>query len=100
MPSTANTLLALVIASLGIIGIILSFLVPDRRNSRIAVFLSILVIGVGGYEFVSQAVRQFMWQKKLDEIRKQQTVNLDQLRSRLQQGQNAAPTPGVPVQKK
>jgi uncharacterized membrane protein len=91
MPSTASSLLALTIVSLGVLGIILSFLVPDRKNSRVAVVLSLLIIFVGGYEFVAQAVRQYMWQKKLDEIRQQQAVNLDQLKSRLQQGQSGSP---------
>ena len=97
MPSTASSLLALTIVSLGVLGIILSFLVPDRKNSKIAVLLSLVIILVGGYEFVAQAVRQYMWQKKLDEIRQQQAVNLDQLRARLQQGQSGTPaTPGNP----
>ncbi len=96
MPSTANSLLSLIIVSLGFLGIILSFLVPERKNSRIAVFLSLIVVAVGGYEFVSQTVRQFLWQKKLDEIRKQQTVNLDQLRQRLRQGDSGTTaTPGA-----
>ena len=95
MPSTSSSLLALVIIALGMLGIILSFLVPDQKNSRMAMFLSLVIIGVGGYEFASQAVRQYMWQKKLDEIRKQQAVNLDQLRQRLQQGQGGA----APAQK-
>ncbi len=102
MPSTSSSLLALTIISLGVLGIILSFLVPDRKNSRIAVFLSLIIVGVGGYEFATQAIRQYMWQKKLDEIRKQQAANLDQLRARLQQGQQGggqqAPASAAPAQ--
>jgi hypothetical protein len=95
MSLTANSLLALTIVSLGILGVILSFLVPDTKRSRIALFLSFVIIGVGALEFVSQAVRQYMWQRKLDEIRKQQAVNLDQLKQRLQQGEGGATnTPG------
>jgi hypothetical protein len=96
MPSTASSLLALTIVSLGILGIILSFLVPDPKNSKIAIFLSLVIVGVGGYEFATQAVRQYMWQKKLDEIRQQQAVNLDQLKQRLQQGQTAHGKPVTP----
>ena len=95
MPSTSSSLLALTIISLGVLGIILSFLVPDRGNSRIAIFLSLVIIGVGGYEFTTQAIRQYMWQKKLDEIRKQQAANLDQLRQRLQQRPQAGGQPAA-----
>jgi len=93
MPSTANSLLALTIVSLGILGIILSFLVPDAKKSRLAFMLSVLVVGVGGYEFIYQAVRQFVWQRKLDEIRKQQSLNIDQLKERLRQGESSSPAP-------
>ena len=101
MPSTANSLLALIIVSSGVLGIILSFLVPDRKNSRISMFLSLVIVAVGGYQFVSQAIRQYQWQKKLDEIRRQQAVSLDQLRQRLRQGDNgqAAPAAGAATRK-
>ena len=99
MPSTSSSLLALVIVSLGLIGIILSFLVPEPRNSRIAVVLSLLMIGAGGYQFATQAIRQYEWQKKLDEIRSQQAANLQQLKTRLQQGQTGAPMTPAAVKK-
>src|SRR5262245_54246830 len=80
MADASNTLLALILVGLGIVSIILSFLVPDRKKSLISLVLGGVVVFVGLIQFVSQSVTQYKWKRRLSDLREQRQVDLDKLR--------------------
>jgi hypothetical protein len=80
MTGASNTLLALILASLGILGVILSFLVPDRKKSFISLVLAGIVVLIGLVQVVSQSVSDYRWRRRLSDLREQRQVDLDKLR--------------------
>jgi hypothetical protein len=80
MAGASNSLLALILIALGIVGVILSFLVPDRKKSLISLVLAGIVIFVGLIQFVTQSVSDFRWRRRLADLREQRQVDLDKLR--------------------
>jgi hypothetical protein len=91
MPVTANNMMGLVILSLGILGIIISFLITDRKRYLIAMALSLLVVLTGGYQYVSTGIRQWQTSRKIANLQKQQRLNLEALQERLRQAQTQTP---------
>jgi hypothetical protein len=80
MTGASNTLLALILVALGIVGLILSFLVPDRKKSFLSLILAGAVIFVGLIQVVSQSVSDYRWRRRLTDLREQRQVDLDKLR--------------------
>ena len=91
MPVTANNMMGLVILSLGILGIIVSFLITDRKRYLIGMALSLLVVLTGGYQYVSTGIRQWQTSRKIANLQKQQRLNLEALQDRLRQAQTQTP---------
>ncbi len=80
MTGASNTLLALILAALGIVGVILSFLVPDRKKSFLSLILAGVVVLIGLVQVVSQSVSDYKWRRRLTDLREQRQVDLDKLR--------------------
>jgi uncharacterized membrane protein YqjE len=80
MSPASNTLLALILVALGIIGIILSFLVPDRKKSFISLVMAGVVAAVGVIYFAAQSVSDFRWRRRLSDLREQRQIDLDKLK--------------------
>jgi hypothetical protein len=80
MTGASNTLLALILAALGIVGVILSFLVPDRKKSFISLIMAGVVVLIGLVQVVSQSVSDYRWRRRLTDLREQRQVDLDKLR--------------------
>jgi hypothetical protein len=80
MTGASNTLLALILVALGIVGLILSFLVPDRKKSFLSLILAGVVVFVGLIQVVSQSVSDYRWRRRLTDLREQRQVDLDKLR--------------------
>jgi hypothetical protein len=100
-------MMGLVILSLGILGIIISFLIADRKKYLVAMVLSLLVVATGGYQYVSTGIRQWQTSRKIASLQKQQRMNLEALQERLRQAQNQTPVerpgqkpPAAPAAKK
>ncbi len=89
MPISASYLTGFVILSLGILGIIISFLITDRRKYIIALSLSGLVVFVGAYHYVSSGLRQWQTSRRIARLQKQQRLNLEALQERMRQAQPA-----------
>lgn len=83
MTPATGTLIPLVIISIGFIGIILSFLVPDRKKYVVSLILSGLIIGAGIFGLGSQSISRYQWNKRLRELQKDRQVDLEELRQRL-----------------
>ena len=96
MPLGASNMLGLVIVSLGILGIIISFLITDRKKYMIALVLSSLIIVTGFVQYMKSGVRQWKTTRKIANLQKQQRVNLQALQERLKKAQerSRAQTPG------
>jgi len=95
--TASNTLLALIIVSLGLLGIILSFLVVEKKKANIALVLSGVIIFVGLIQFGSQWIARFRWERRMSALRSEGNFDIDKLKERLKQpgmsetGQPAAP---------
>lgn len=99
MTPAANTLLPLIIISLGLLGVILSFLVPDRKKANISLGLAGLIIISGVIGLGSQSIARFRWNQRMKEIQRDRQTDLDTLRQRMKD-KVAEAEPAAPVKKK
>lgn len=83
MSLAANTMLPFVIISLGILGIILSFLVPDRKKATISLVLAGLIILIGVIQLGSESITRYRWNQRMKEIQRDRQTDLDELRQRM-----------------
>jgi hypothetical protein len=96
MTPAANTLLPLMIISLGLLGVILSFLVPDRRKYMISLGLAGLIIFTGVIQLGSQSLTRFRLNRRMQAIQRERQQDLEEIRKRLQEQsatKSAAPAP-------
>lgn len=85
MLPASNTLLALLVVSMGLIGVILSFIVPDRKKSLISLVLSGIIVVSGFYHMMSHFVTEYRWNKRMQEIQKESQADLEELRKQMEQ---------------
>ena len=85
MTPAANTLLSLIVVSLGFIAIILSFLVPDRKKSFISLLLAGIIVLAGLIQFGSQSLSAYRWNKRMKDIEHDRRVDLEELRQKLKE---------------
>ena len=85
MITASGTLLALIIVSLGILGIILSFLVVDRKKSLISLGLAGLIIVTGLFQLGSQSFSRFRFNQRIRELQRDRSADFDQLRQQLRE---------------
>ncbi len=95
MSPVANTLLALILIALGVIGVILSFLVPDRKKSLISLGLAVAIIIVGGIQWGANTFARIRLDYRMRELQKERQVDLDALRQKLKEQAGAAPAAGA-----
>ncbi len=101
MTGASNSLLALILVALGIVGVILSFLVPDRKKSFISFIMAGLVVLVGLVQFVGQSVSDYRWRRRLTDLREQRQVELDKVRDEFKaRAAQTAPAGAVAPKKK
>jgi hypothetical protein len=96
MTPAANTLLPLIIVSLGLLGVILAFLVPDRKKYLISLSLAGLIVFTGVVQLASQSISRFRLNRRMAAIQRERAQDLEDIRKRLQeqQGTNAKPGQG------
>ncbi len=100
MPISGSNVFGLMILSLGILGIIVSFLITDRKKYLIALSLAALVVLMGTYEYVGTGLRQWQAAHRIAKLQEQQRQNLQALQERLRQTQSQAvhtPAPKEPT---
>jgi hypothetical protein len=80
---------------MGMLGIILSFLVPDRKKSFISLIMAGVIILTGLIQLSSQSITRFRWNQRMKEMR-ERPVDFDALRQRMQTpGANAPAAPAA-----
>ncbi len=98
MSPAVNSILSLNLIALGILGIILSFLVPDAKKSMIALVLGGLIILTGLFQFGSQSFMQFRMNQRMREIQKEQQASFEELRQKLKDNaEQTGPAAGAPA---
>ena len=96
MSPASNTLLSLILIALGCIGVTLSFLVPDKKKSLIALGMAVGIIIVGGLQWGAQSISRFQLERRMKEIQRDRQVDLDALRQKLKDQAQAAPAAKKP----
>jgi len=91
MTPAANTLLPLMIIALGLLGVILSFLVPDRKKSIISLSLAGLIIVTGLFQLGSQSITRWRLNRRMASIQRERQQDLEDIRKRLQDQSTTAP---------
>ena len=97
MSPFGSSALPWIIVALGILGVILSFLVPDRKKSLISLGLAGFIILVGVFQLASQSITRFQWDRRMRDIQRDRQADLEQLRQRMKD--NATQTPATPATK-
>lgn len=103
MPISSNNLIGLVILSVGVLGVIIGFLVQDRKKYLISLVLSLFIVSVGGYYYISLGLRQWRLNRRISQLQEQQRVNFQAFQDRLRQNQPksaAAEKTGAPATRK
>lgn len=100
MTPAANTLLPLVIIALGLLGVILSFLVPDRRKANISLALAGVIILTGVIGLGSQSIARIRFNQRMKEIQRDRQADLETLRQRMKEKVDTAPAPAEAPKKK
>jgi hypothetical protein len=91
-----SNMFGLAILSLGIVGIIVSLLISNRRRFLIGISLSGLLIALGVFYVVDTSLRQWWTARKIAKIQAQNRENLEAIKERM-----GSPSPAVaPAPKK
>lgn len=93
-----NTGLSLILIALGMLGVILSFMVPDRKKSLISIILAAIIILSGVIQMTRQSLTQRRWKSRMDRAQSGRRMDIDEMRKRLKAQaektrQNASPGP-------
>lgn len=92
----SNTIMILNLIALGIIGVILSFLVPDRKKSLISLGLAIAIVVVGVIQWGANTIARVQMEYRMRQMQKERQVDFDALRQKLKdQSGAAAPAAGA-----
>jgi len=92
MSPFGSAAMPLVIVAIGMLGIILSFLVPDRRKSLISLVLAGVIILTGIIQLSSQSITRFRWNQRMKEIQRDRQTDLEELRQKMKD-KTTSPTP-------
>lgn len=95
MSPFGSSALPLIIVALGILGVILSFLVPDRKKSLISLGLGGLIILTGVIQLASQSITRFQWDRRMKSIQRDRQADLEQLRERMKDKTAETPASGA-----
>ena len=100
MSVTPTSVLALLIISVGILGVIISFLITDRKKYVIALVLSGCIISTGLFQYVKREIRQRRTASRIAKLQKKQRQNLRGLQDRIRQNRSRLPSSQKTVDKK
>lgn len=100
MAPYGSSVLSFILIALGMLGVILSFLVPDRKKSLISLSMAGFIIIVGIFQLVSQSWSRYTWNRKMAEIQRDRQGDLDELRARLKEKAAQMTPPAADTKKK
>jgi len=84
MPGTEVSL-ALIIISLGVIGVILSFSLTDKRKSQISLILAGIIVLVGVVRFGQHSLSRHRWNRRMKTYSQERPADMEALKKRLQE---------------
>jgi hypothetical protein len=93
-----SNMFGLAILSLGILGVIVSLLIANRRRFLIGISLSGLLVALGIFYVADTSLRQWWTARRIAKIQAQNRESLDALKARMKE--KPAPEPSTPTQKK
>ena len=96
MSPFGSSALPLVIIAMGMIAVILSFLVPDKKKSMISLILAGVIILTGVIQLGSQSIERLRWNSRMKEIQRDRQADLEALRAKMKD-KNAAASPAAPA---
>ena len=88
-----SNMFGLAILSLGILGVIVSLLIANRRRFLIGISLSGLLVALGIFYVVDTSLRQWWTARRIAKIQEQNRETLDTLRGRIQEKTATAAAP-------
>lgn len=100
MPTPMDALLGLVVAAIGLLTLVVSFSLAEPRKRLVSYVIAGVVSALGISFFVSAEMRGFMMKRRISEIQQRQSVNMEEIRQRLQtqsQAQDAGKQPKAPA---
>ena len=97
MSPFGSSAMPMIIVALGILGIILSFMVADRKKSLISLGLAGLIILSGIIQLASQSITRFQWERRMKDIQRDRQTDLDDLRQRMKDKVGDLPKPTAPT---
>ncbi len=101
MPTPMDAMLGLVVTAIGLMTLVIAFGLTDAQKKMISYAISGIVIVAGLFYYVSSELRGFQMRRRISNIQRQQQVNLEDIRKRLQDGQaQQGKAPAAPVTQK
>lgn len=91
-----SNMFGLAILSLGILGVIVSLLIANRRRFLIGISLSGLLVALGIFYVVDTSLRQWWTARRIAQIQEKNRESLDALKARMQEKSTPAPAPVEP----
>jgi hypothetical protein len=88
----SSNMFGLAILSLGILGVIVSLLIANRRRFLIGISLSGLLVALGVFYVVDTSLRQWWTARRIAKIQEQNRESLDALKMKMQE-KAGTPTP-------
>lgn len=86
-----SNMFGLAILSLGVIGVIVSLLIPSKKRFLIGISLSGLLIALGVFYVVDTSLRQWLTARRIAKIQAQNRESLEALKARLAEKPGSAP---------
>lgn len=94
-----SNMFGLAILSLGILGVIISLLIANRRRFLIGISLSGFLMALGVFYVVDTSFRQWWAARRIAKIQAQNRESLEALKGRMQMQEKPAPLPPAPETK-
>lgn len=91
-----SNMFGLAILSLGILGVIVSLLIANRRRFLIGISLSGLLVALGIFYVVDTSLRQWWTARRIAQIQEKNRESLDALKARMQEKSTPPPAPAEP----
>lgn len=89
-----SNMFGLAILSLGVLGVIVSLLIANRRRFLIGISLSGFLVALGIFYVVDTSFRQWWTARRISKIQEQNRESLEALKARMQQKPASPPSPG------
>jgi hypothetical protein len=96
MLNAGNSIFSLVIVSIGILGVVISFLIADKKKYLIALVLSLAIVSMGAVQFVNSSLSRWRTARRISMLQQTQRLNLEALQARLREAAEKSRKPGTP----